>query len=79
MTKRGRSKIQKKVLAEISKGAISLFLIFLGYLSYIVEIRQSLGSNYGIYFVGLIDGIVLTTTLIVFVTYTVSVLLNKKL
>jgi hypothetical protein len=71
MKKSGRSK-PKNLFEELSKKLCSLFLIALAYLGYVAEIRISIQNNFGAYFTGFTDCLVISATLIIAISYLLS-------
>lgn len=62
----------KKIFRElVSKMLWSLLTLF-SVLTYFSEIRQFILSNFGVYFVGLLDGVVVTIIVIVIIFYLAS-------
>jgi hypothetical protein len=78
MKKSGRSKPKSQNLfEELSKKLFSLFLIALSYLTYIVELRGAIQSNFGIYYIGFIDSAVIFFTIMIIVFFSVSQISKK--
>ena len=72
LVNRVRTNIIKELLTEITRKMIWLLVMLFGYLGYFAEIRQYFEVNYGFYITGILDGVVLTTTLFTFFIYIVS-------
>jgi hypothetical protein len=68
MKKRCRSKIAN-VFLDTSKKTYSLFLLIIAYLSYVAEIRISIENSFGVYYAGVVDGIVMTISLTILILY----------
>lgn len=79
MTKNSEQELRRKynqfvckVVGKLCERLLKGVLTFLGYLGYATTIRAFIISYYGFYWVGLIDGTIIATTLVTIIVYAYS-------
>ena len=70
--KRKRSENIRQILVEISELLVKGVIAFFGFLGYATTVRSFIGSYYGSYWIGLVDGLIVAATSLAIAIYAYS-------